>query len=59
MADIVPQPRLLGGIGLERDCTVEQDEALVDLVATDGQLGRPPQPPDCALAELRELRVLT
>ena len=45
-ADALPDRGLLPRIALEAERPAEQGQALVDLVAADGQLRRPPRPRD-------------
>ena len=51
VADALPDACLLGCAGFEAEGLVEQGQALVDLVAADGQLRRPPRPPDGLAAQ--------
>jgi hypothetical protein len=58
VADRLPELRQLRWIRFEGDRPVEKSEALVDLVATDGQLCGPPQPEESALSEFRQFGFL-
>ena len=42
MTDLFPELRLLLPIGFEQDGPVQEGKSLVDLVATDGKVRRPP-----------------
>jgi len=46
VADPLPEVGLPARLGFEIEGLAEQGQALVDLVAADGQLRRPPRPPD-------------
>jgi hypothetical protein len=52
MADSLPDRGLLPRRGFEADRAAQQGQALVDLVATDGQLRGPQRPPDGLGAQL-------
>ena len=52
MADPLPDRGLLRWLGFETDRPAKQGQALVNLIAADGQLRGPPRPPDGLAAQL-------
>src|SRR5207253_5129920 len=55
VADLLPNPRLSGAIGLELERLLERDDRLVDLVTSESERRRPPSPGHRLLAPLGQL----